>query len=299
MSKVTSLLPKVNVFGYPLVRQVVPYIGLWVILFVLLGVVDGMMNDFSTQAHLLIFLGATLAFGVLNWYVLHREFLIKGTDGFKTGMTLLVVLIGAFIFWVKKQPLDSVYWQLFIPALTFFAFPWLFALAFQAHLTIPAIAFAPIEVDSLQEYIGQPFVEDNSRGISWVFGDDFTKFSPDGQYAFRTYTPRDVKNQKVSDLFKALLAFHNFNISQHNPISFNDCGWVFYKKSALLFPKGSKALNPEKTVGQNRIAFQKLSKEQRASSESSGVHLPKDFRFTTIYIQRIYSQMEKENNLPI
>ena len=74
---------------------------------------------------------------------------------------------------------------------------------------------------------------------------------------------------------------------------------MFYKQSPLFFPKGSKALDPEKTVVQNSITFQKLSKAQRAKSESSGVFLSKDFRFAIIYIYRTHPQGAESKQLPI
>ena len=298
-TSITSFLPKLKFKSNPLVIQGLFYIGLWGGLFALLVFIDGYFKEWSIQQHLLVLVGIIICFGSLNWWLLRKKLFKDSSDLIKTGLTFLGAMLGILLLLIKNRPLEADYLQLYLPALVFFLLPWLLALAVQAHIAIPALAYAPIEVHSLEEYVGNPFSEDNSLGISWVLGDDFNQFSPNGQYAFRTYTPRNVKNLKLADLFKALLAFHNYNISPQQPIDFKNCGWVFYKQSPLFFPKGSKALDPEKTVVQNSITFQKLSKAQRAKSESSGVFLSKDFRFAIIYIYRTHPQGAESKQLPI
>lgn len=300
--QITLKPPKIKLLANPLVRQTMLYLLLWVVLFGLLSVLDGKLsaNDGETPGwenprnQLLFLLITTTAFGTLNWWLLQRKMLTEEPDWLKTGLTVLVVLL-AFLLMIFRGNFSGNYFNMLIPSMLFFALPWFTMLAFRAHLAVPAWHFAPIEVEGLREYLGvMSFSEDDTRGIKWVFGEDFFGLDESGYYSFRTYTPKNVMEVKIDYLFKGLLAFHNYNMQPDKPLDFADCSWEFHHFSPWFFPKGERQMNPSQTLAENGLRFQKLTAEQRASMSNLRSDLSDDFKYATIFIKRIRKETPPE-----
>jgi len=288
--------PKIKFLANPLVRQTLLYLSFWTVLFLILIFIDSWLDwQDGHRAHLLFLIIFTTTFGILNWWLLKEKILTKEPVWVKTSLTVLVMLLAIFIMVLRGNLGDCFYTDLFIPSMIFFALPWFFMQAYEAHLAVPAWEFRTIEVEGLREYLGvMSFSEDDSRGVKWVFGEDFFGLEESGFYSFRTYTPKKVMEIKMDYLFKSLLAFHNYNMQPDKPLDFKDCGWEFYHFSPLFFPKGERQMNPNKTLTENGLRFQKLTAEQRKGMSDVRTDLPDNFKYTTIFIKRIRKEEPTE-----
>ncbi|MEM9886186.1 MAG: TssN family type VI secretion system protein [Bacteroidota bacterium] len=282
--------PRIPFLRHPTVQQVIRYAVLWVVVFVLLAFADRLLKDTAAQVHLMGLMILVILLGVLNWWLLHKKMLVEESEGVKSFVTILTTLVGVLLFFLfsKGQEDFTYYSNLYLPAFSLFALPWFFMLAYQAHLKVPAWRYSPIEVESLGEWVGKiSFAADQSRGIRWIFGDDFHQHDASGMYSFRTLTPLNVKDYKVEDLFGGLLAFHNYNMRPQEPIKFENAQWQFHQYSPWFFPKGRRMMNPKWTLAQNGLYFKRLSAKEHLEMQNIRDDLPKDFKYTTIYVRRI------------
>lgn len=292
-TSITSLLPKIKLKSHPMLLQGLLYVGLWAGLFFIVAYLDSYLKGWSSQEHLLVLLVVVLLLGIINEWLLRKKLLVNISDLIKTGLTFLGVFLVALLFFIKHRPLDTAYLELYLPVLSFFMLPWVLGLTFRAHLTIPALKYKPTKVADLQASVGKyDFRQNPNKGIRWVFGDDFTQADESGMYHFRTFTPMKVEDILLADLFEGLLVYHNINRNPEQPIDFNGVGWEFCHHSALFFPVGAKALNPEKSIAQNGLRFRKPSAKERAKMPSN---LSDTFKYTTIYIKRVRPEVNQQN----
>lgn len=185
--------------------------------------------------------------------------------------------------WQNASPL---YVQVFLPALISFSLPWLFWCAICAITVIPALRYLPLQVEHLRDVMAElRWAENKDKGIRWVFKDDFKEVSSSGQYHFQTYTPHKVEGNALEHLFKALLSLHNHNLNPLRPIVFETkeglYGWEFHTPCRWSGQK--RALNPFKTLKDNRLQFRPITKEEQPKSKEN---LSPRFRVATIYITR-------------
>ncbi|MEM8523921.1 MAG: TssN family type VI secretion system protein [Bacteroidota bacterium] len=285
--------PRIPLLRHPTFKQSIRYAVIWGVLFILLSFIDRLLEDTAPQIHLIILMVLAVLLGILNWWFLSKKMLTEEPDWVKSFVTILTTLVGVFIFFLfSKSKADFIYYfNLYLPALSLFALPWFFMLSYQAHLKVPAWSYSPIEVEGLGEWVGKiSFATDQSRGIRWIFGDDFHKHDTSGMYSFRTLTPLNVRDYKMEDLFGGLLAFHNYNMRPQEPIKFENAQWQFHHYSPWFFPKGRRMMNPKLTLAQNGVHFKSLSSKERVEMENIRNDLPKNFKYTTIYVYRISPQ---------
>lgn len=278
------------------VRRVLLYYLFVFILFAALALVDGRLSALEIKTHYLFLLGITVLVGIFNaWVVENKVFLEESVEN-KAFLTFSANLLGFFFFVLlsRKVTFSHVphhYLSIYLPALSFFSLPWFFFATVRAIMAIPALAFDPIHIGSLRDIVAEhDWTEDESRGIIWVFCDDFFEKDERGTYHLRTHTPLNAREIKLEELFKSLLSLHNHNINPGHPIYFREGealhGWQFHHYPYWWAPRRPRALDPEKSLRRNRVRFRRLALRERENLKGLRSGLPRKFRVARIYITR-------------
>jgi|GEM_PF-2129158 len=290
---VAPLRSRLNIRRHPIVRKYIPLLLLATILFAAVALLDSRLANLRVTIHLAVLVFIALAMGSLVTWLFDKKVFQDQTILQRTMLLLIVVLWGVFIFTVISPHIGrtgskQVYLELYMPSLLLFLLPWFYWRAVTALANVPQLRYAPLVFESLKDVIAAfRFAEDETKGIRWVFEDDFQEVDPSGLYAFRTFTPKDVKDLNLGQLFKGVISLHNITECPQKPIDFksgNDFyGWEFYHYPYWFWPQRKRYLSPVKALRKLGVRFKRVSEEERAKSI---VKLVPKFRAATIYVNR-------------
>lgn len=289
---IAPVYQRLNVFRYP---AVLPYLVLGLLAAAVFGALawlDRFLTPTIAVWHLGILLTASLLFGILLAWMFECKLFTKDSLARRGWLVLAVVLWGMLVFALRSPAIglhgsDPVYLQVYWPALFTAVFPWFCFRAVTTLAKVPQLRFRLVRFDSLKDVIAYiRFAEDDTRGIRWVFEDDFTETDASGRYAFPTFLPKDLKNYSIEELFKGVISLHNITECPESPIDFKDYGWEFHDYPYWFWHQRRRYLNPYKPMRPGRFHFRKLSDSERAKSV---VKLIPGFCAATIHITRTKS----------
>lgn len=279
----------------PAIRPYIVYALFMAILFIGIAKLDArFFQKMNVHWHLSLFILLAATLGALFIAFTLSKYFPNLKIGAKTGLIIGSNLWGMLFFalaspkigWQKSSPL---YLQVFLPALLSFSLPWLFLCAIRAIASIPSLRYLPLIIEHLRDVMAEiRFAENKDVGIKWIFEENFFEVSSSGNYSFQTYTPYKVETDFTLEyLFKALLSLHNHNINPMRPIVFETKeglhGWEFHTPRRWRWLGQRRALDPFKTLKNNRLRFRRVSEEERRKSKEK---LSPRFRVATIYITR-------------
>jgi len=276
------------------VREYLLYGGLLILLFSGLALLDNRLARREVALHLALFVSLLLLLGSLHGWLLERKWFFPHlTTRRKALLTLGAALLGALFFALFSRQVqigepNPLYAQIFLPAVLLFVLPWTMYRSILAIAAVPPLRYAPVYFDSLKDVLAEVrWTEDDSRGVKWVFLDDFQEADASGTYVFRTHTPHDVRKQELQFLFKSMLSLHNHNVHPRRPLHFMEhggaYGWRFHHLPFGWRLGRQRALDPGRTLQQNGVRFRRLSRTER---ERAGTKLHPKFKVATIYITR-------------
>lgn len=287
---------RLNVHRHPIVRRYVPLLLLATILFALVALADLKVNNWgwTVPTHLAVLVAIGLVMGILlTWLFDTKIFQDQGLWQ-RTLLLFIFVLLGIFVFitispHVGLNGIEDAYKWIYVPSLLLILLPWSFWQAVVAIANVPLLRYTPFVFESLKDVIAAfRFAEDETRGIRWVFEDDFEEVDLSGSYSFRTFTPKDVKVLSLGQLLKGVLSLHNITERPQKPIHFKSgdefYGWEFHHYPYWFWPSRKRYLSPEKTLRKLGIHFKRVSEEVRARSV---VKLVPKFRAASIYVTRL------------
>lgn len=292
---VAPLQGKVKVLPLTGAREYLAYFLMMAGIFVGIALLDNLLARWEVSApyHLIILLVVVLLTGSLTVWMLHQKLLSNTTAWEKAFIIIGANLLGVLFFILASREarfgeMNSVYLWAYLPALLLFSFPWILYRAVLAIAGVPRLRYAPFVFESLKDILAEyRFAEDNSRGIRWVFLDDFFELDASGNYTVRTHVPLDIRNIQLGLLFKGMLSLHNHNLLPQRPIHFHEkdkfYGWEFSKRPYWFWPSRDVALDPYRTIKRNRVRFWRVSEEERSRSTEN---LTQKFRASTIYVTR-------------
>lgn len=291
---IAPVYKRLNLLRHP---AVLPYLAAGLIAtftFGLLARFDQYLSTLTAVWHLSALLATATGFGILLSCLLERNFFPVQHPVRQSLFLLTVVAWGMVVFallspylgWHKSE---TIYLKVYWPALGVAALPWFFGSAVKALAEVPQLRFAPFAFDSLKDVIAAIcFAEDETKGIRWVFENDFYEVESSGSYDFRTFLPKDLKQHTLAKLFKSVISLHNITECPQQPIDFKNgkdaYGWAFYDYPYWFWRQRRRYLDPDKFMRRGRFHFRKLSERERARSV---VKLVPGFRAASIYVTRI------------
>ncbi len=272
---------KLNIRQHPLVQQYLTSLLVMVVLFGALAFFDIQLNkkipEVGIMPHFLILGSLALLFGILLCWLFEKKLFQDFALAQRSGLLVLTVILGillfAFISLKGEREIPAVYLRVYIPTLILMLLPWVFRHTLLALVSVPLLRFRPYVFESLQDAIATiNFGVDKTRGIRWIFEDDFTEVDPSGCYSFKLLNPPPDILQAVSlaHLFKATFAEHNIARCPNEPIQFESedkfYGWVFYDYPHRFRPELKRYLDPSKSIKELRLPLRRASKVVRAST---------------------------------
>ncbi|NUO01625.1 MAG: hypothetical protein HUU01_13545 [Saprospiraceae bacterium] len=289
------LRAKLNIRQHPLFRKYFPLLLMAAVSFGILALLDAWLNkkSFGPVAHLCALSALALLLGVLLSWLFEKKILQDHSLLQRSVLLTFAVILGILLF-VYISPkagwkfIEPVYLYVYLPALLLTLLPWVFWRAVVALASVPLLRYTPFVFESLKDVIAAiRFAENEKIGIRWVFEGDFTEVDPSGRYVFRTFTPADLKEISLAQLFKGALSLHNITECPQMPVDFKSgsafYGWEFYDYPYFFRPGRKRYLNPHKSVKKQRLHFRRISEEERARS---AIKLVPKFRAGSIYVIR-------------
>lgn len=285
--------PKLDFFLKPRVKSSLLYSGFLILAFVIIAIVDIFLKELGNKPHLIFLLALLLLLGALNIQVLAIDRFSCFSNPEKGLLTLGGNLVGVIIF-INCSPLVDfpdiieLYGFIYLPALLFFTLPWILKQSIRSILAIPALRYSPIVIKRLP--IAKCRFKDHSRGIIWIFEENFFEKDESGRFLFRTFLPNGNPDIPLGELFEAVLSLHNHDKEPGKPIHLKSkpswYGWSFYHFPHPRLRATARALDPLRPLDGNKIHFSQLSLEERPKEGRQNPKLPAKFKVTKIYVKR-------------